>query len=76
MYEEYDGCSDYLFEAGTKLLQVCPPDDNALKEIKDFIEEHRLTKDEVKITKNKNGMFLIAKVDVTLTMLHEGDVNE
>lgn len=76
MEREYDGCSDDFFEAGTELLKIYPPDDNALKEIKEFIAEYCLTKDEVRIVKNKNGMSLINKVDVTLTMLHKGDVSD
>jgi len=70
MYQDYGGCSDVLFETGTTLLQIYPPDDSALKEIKGFVAKYCLTKDEVKIIKNKNGMSLITKVDVSLTMLH------
>ncbi len=76
MNQEYDGCSDDLFKAGTVLMQIYPPDDNALKEIKEFIAEHCLTKEEVKIVKNENGLFCIAKVDVTLTLLHKGDTSD
>ncbi len=70
---EYDGCSDFLFETDTELLGIYPPDQNALKEIKDFIAQHNLTPAEVKIIKNKYGMSLITKAPVTLTMLHKGD---
>ncbi len=76
MHRERDGYSDNLFEAGTTLLQIYPPDDGALKEIKKFIAKHCLTKEEVKIIKNENGMFCIAKIDVTLTMLHTGGADE
>lgn len=72
---EYDGCSDFLFEAGTELLKICPPDDYALKEIKMFIEKHGLTRDDVKIIKNKYGMNLVSKIDLTLTILHEGNID-
>ena len=72
---EYDGCSDFLFEPGTELISIYPPDDNALKEIKAFIAEYCLTAEEVKIVKNQYGMALITKIDVTLTMLCKWDIN-
>jgi len=75
MVYEYDGCSDDLYEAGTELLRACPSNDSALKYIRAFIAEYCLTKDDVKIIKNKNAMSLIAKIDLTLTILHKGDTS-
>lgn len=72
MYDEYDGCSDFLFEEGTCILQVCPPDDNALKHIKEYIKDHNLTKEDVKIVQSKEFIKLVAITDVTMTLLHEG----
>ncbi len=74
--KDYDGCSDFLFETGATLLQIWPPNDGALKEIKKFMAKHYLTKDEVKVIKNKNGMSVIARVDVTLTILNTWRDNE
>lgn len=65
---EYDGCSDIFFEAGTELLRIYPAEEEALKEIKQFICDHALTNDQVKIIKNKYGMMLVSKIDLTLTM--------
>lgn len=70
--QEYDGCSDEFYEKGTRLLLIYPPDDNALAEIKKYISEHNLSSEDVKITKNKHGISLTAKTDLTMTLLHEG----
>ncbi len=72
---EYDGCSDFLFEARAELLNIYPPDEAALKEIKEFIVEYALTTEDVKIVKNQYGMALITKIDVTLTMLCKWDIS-
>jgi hypothetical protein len=73
MNREYDGCSDDAFAKGDVLITAAPTSIEALGVCKNFIKKHYLTKDDVKLIKTTLQYKVIAKTDLCITQLHEGD---